>query len=184
MINFRKRKEIPYLLPEAGVEEKMRDESLVVSDMQSVSETEEVQDEPVETVVPEIKEESENEENSECQDSGDVFLAEARAYAKGKGIDEEQLQAALKFIGNLRELGEDETPAIEVLETVLCGLDYNRAVSEARAKGELDGRNRQIEEVYMRPADSDGLPHLGGGGAVRRKTGSMNSIFDLARSAG
>lgn len=170
MINFRKRKENPE-----------DEQNLNLTDNPETSDKMEV------SARTENTDSDGNMEVSEEQDpesAEDVFLAEAEAYARGRGLDDEQLRDALDFIEGMRRLERDESPTLQMLETVLCGLDYHRAISEAKAAGELAGRNKQIEEIYMRPAATDGLPHLGDGGAARKKNRTMTSIFDLARSAG
>lgn len=166
MINFRKKRENPEDIPEVVSED-------IFNCQEEISETEIV----AETV---------QQDNPESEtDSGmEKFMAEARGYAQGKGIAEEQLAEALELIEGLRKLRDEESPALDVLVTVLNGLDYERAVSESRIAGELEGRNKQIEEVYMRPETSDGLPHLGNGGSSRKPSRGIASIFDLARSAG
>lgn len=146
---------------------------------------------------PETKnEESENLKNSEINSKENIeldgkaeksgnfnesFLSEAKAYAKGKQIGNDQLDSALAFLNTIRKAGECD---IEMLECIIHGLDYSRAVSAAYNEGELQGRNTQIEEKYMRPQQSDGMPHPGGNGAANRSSRKTSSIFDLARSAG
>lgn len=170
MINFRKKKENPEEEQDVDLADNlenagMTDDSEMAENAETVKEMPDISGKP------------------DPEDAEDVFMAEAEAYVRGKGIDESQLRDALDFIEGLRKLKDNEHPTLEMLETVLQGIDYSRAISEAKAEGELAGRNRQIEEVYMRPEATDGLPHLGDSGAVRKNNRSMTSIFDLARSA-
>ena len=65
---------------------------------------------------------------------------------------------------------------------IALGLDYERAVKEADAAGEIRGRNAAIEERLLTRNDSDGIPHPGGGHGAGATTHAF-SIFDLARSA-
>lgn len=58
------------------------------------------------------------------------------------------------------------------------GVDYDRAVSEAAAQGEIRGRNARIEELIKE--ETDGVPHPQGAGFNPMKA---QSIFDLARGA-
>ena len=64
------------------------------------------------------------------------------------------------------------------------GLDNERAVREAEARGEarglLQGRNEAIEEHLRQRDDSDGIPHPGCGQSAASRPAS---IFDLAREA-
>lgn len=183
MINFRKRKENVEIEPEVGPVEL----ELPVKEPEfSEDAADEIAEESAESVIEEIAEGIEEEKNvdeTEEIDPFGIFVTEARAYAQGKSINEDRLQEALDFITNLRDMETKESPTLEILETVLNGLDYQRAVAEARITGELEGRNKQIEAEYMRPELTDGLPHLGKGGSATKKNRSVASIFDLAKSA-
>lgn len=131
----------------------------------------------------------EKEDEEEDKDSGeskeekkpaDPFMNEALAFAKGRGLSEEAVADAMAFMDKVKKAEVRDLPMLEV---VLNGLDYKRAVDAAFADGELQGRNRQIEEKYMRPLESDGLPHPGIYGAAPKNTRRATSIFDLARRA-
>lgn len=70
----------------------------------------------------------------------------------------------------------------EVLfELVTKGADYDRAVSEATAAGELKGRNAKIAEERALQMEGDGVPHPGAGGDVYDMPAP--SIFEVARGA-
>lgn len=113
----------------------------------------------------------------------DSFVSRAEAYAKGKGLAESQLNEALGILAEIKGDPEAGEVSMEILDLIVRGLDYDRAVAAASAEGELRGRNTQIEEKYMRPAQSDGVPHLGSGGRAVRSADRIASIFDLARNA-
>lgn len=70
----------------------------------------------------------------------------------------------------------------ETAQLLALGLDYERAVKEADAAGEIRGRNAAIEEKLLTRNDSDGIPHPGCGQGGTPAQHSL-SIFDLARSA-
>jgi len=112
------------------------------------------------------------------------FESEAEAFAKGREISGERLEEGVSCLDKIGKAWREGALTVEMLEVVIRGLDYERAVAQARSEGELEGRNAQIEEKYMRPADSDGLPHFSGKGNVGRSSRRTSSIFDLARDAG
>lgn len=168
MINFRKRKETEEVLPLPQVME---------------TETEENVENTIEENLPETEEVVESGIEDEASEAMERFNTAAEAYAKGKGVGDEQLHEALGIIECLRKLGKDDTPTLDQLEILLRGLDFDRAVAEAKKSGELEGRNKQIEDVYMSPEESDGLPHLGSTGSARKSSRGINSIFDLAKKA-
>lgn len=167
MINFRKKK------PEEAVEK---------ADVIEVADVIDVADEANEAEAADVTEVADVTEE-DLAAAEEKFMQEVQAFAKGKGVDDAQLQESIDFIRGIRELKKDEFPTVEAVDLILRGFDFERAAAEARIAGELEGRNKQIEEVYMRPAEGDGLPHLGGSGSVRRTSRSLNSIFDLAREA-
>lgn len=167
MINFRKRKETEEVLPLPQVMETETEENAENSIAEEPTDEEEVTE-------PEVEEESEAMKR---------FYTAAEAYAKGKGVENEQFQEALGIIECLRKLGKDDTPTLDQLEILLRGLDFERAIAEAKKSGELEGRNKQIEDVYMSPEESDGMPHLGSTGSARKSSRGINSIFDLAKKA-
>ena len=107
------------------------------------------------------------------------FLREAEAYATGKGLNEEEYKEAVDGLRLIRD--KNAVVDIAMLEKIIKAINYDRDVAAAYSKGELAGRNRKIEELYMQPQQSDGLPHPKGNNptATRRTT----SIFDLARTA-
>lgn len=69
----------------------------------------------------------------------------------------------------------------ELLDTLWRGLDYERAVEEARIAGEVEGRNATIDELEAEERGSDGVPHPGTGCSPRAV--KAQSIFDLAAAA-
>lgn len=110
-----------------------------------------------------------------------VKMPEASVIAAGIGKPEleEALRNALNSL-----LGGIETGMIaeETAELLALGLDYERAVKEADAAGEIRGRNAAIEEKLLTLDDGDGIPHPGCGQGAASPMKSL-SIFDLARNA-
>lgn len=112
------------------------------------------------------------------------FQLAAESFAKGREIPAGQMEQGVKLLGDIGEAWCTGALTVELLEIALRGLDYENAVAKAFAEGELQGRNSQIAEKYMKPEDSDGLPHPSGQGNASRSSRRVSSIFDLARDAG
>lgn len=112
------------------------------------------------------------------------FRQEAESFAKGKELPAERLESGIEMLKKIGEAWRTGELTVELLDVALRGIDYDDAVAKAFADGELKGRNTQIEEKYMRPEDSDGLPHPSGKGSANRSARRVASIFDLARDAG
>lgn len=111
------------------------------------------------------------------------FYTEARAFSLGRGMSEDQFMESIKM---LREVGNsiaEGRPTVEAFELVARGLDFERAVAQAFADGELAGRNARIEMEFMGDGPSDGLPHLASTGGAGKQRNRISSIFDLAREA-
>lgn len=153
---------------------------------------------------PENQEDLEKEENQENQedqeeethrdspdspddlDSRENPEAEPEAEPEGEGEAEpaapesddpvDRLAATIVSEAAAGALGE-ETRAL-----LAKALDYEHAIAVAEQRGEIRGRNANIEERMRDATDSDGVPHPGcGQGAPLRS--APTSIFDLAREA-
>ena len=171
MLNFRKKKEEATVQDElpVGVEEsslESSEEGVVSSEEDSLESGEEGSLESEE--VP-------------CGIT-DEFRIASEAFAKGKGLDLTDVEKGINLLQEIGEGWRDGELTVEILEIALRGLQFERAVAEAREAGEIAGRNLQIDEKYMHPVESDGIPHLGGSNA-RRSAERIASIFDLARNA-
>ncbi|MBD5197295.1 MAG: hypothetical protein HDS18_06800 [Bacteroides sp.] len=171
MLNFRKKKEEATVQDElpVGVEEsalESSEEGVVSSEEDSLESGEEGL--------------SENEEVP-CGIT-DEFRIASEAFAKGKGLELTDVEKGINLLQEIGEGWRDGELTVEMLEIALRGLQFERAVAEAREAGEIAGRNLQIDEKYMHPVESDGIPHLGGSNA-RRSAERIASIFDLARNA-
>ena len=110
------------------------------------------------------------------------FVSMSQTFARDKNIKDSDLEAGINAMKEIRDGWMSGELTTEMLALVMRGLEYEKAVKEAREAGEIAGRNRQIEEKYMRPIESDGLPHLAGAN-VRKNSTRISSIFDLARQS-
>lgn len=151
-------------------------------EMQEVQEVQEVQEAvEVEEVSPAAEEENPEDAGTETSETEGLKVPEASEIAAtlGKPELEDSLQETLTGLQAEIAAGRitDET-----VRLIALGLDYERAVKEADAAGEIRGRNAAIEERLLTRNDSDGIPHPGGGHGAGATTHAF-SIFDLARSA-
>lgn len=110
------------------------------------------------------------------------FRSQAEAFARGKGLDEEELNRGLEQLRIIGEGWQTSMLTLDMVDLLIKGIRYDNDVENAAAEGEIRGRNAVIEEEFMKEPESDGLPHLRSGGSVG-KSGKINTIFDLAREA-
>ncbi|MDE6071332.1 MAG: hypothetical protein K2G53_02135 [Muribaculaceae bacterium] len=171
MLNFRKKKE----------EATVQDELPVGVEESSLESSEEGSLESSEEGVVSSGEGSLESEEVPCGIT-DEFRIASEAFAKGKGLELTDVEKGINLLQEIGEGWRDGELTVEMLEIALRGLQFERAVAEAREAGEIAGRNLQIDEKYMHPVESDGIPHLGGSNA-RRSAERIASIFDLARNA-
>lgn len=152
------------------------EERQALQEVQEVLEAEEVQE-----VGPAAEEETPEEAGTVTSEAEGLNLPVASEIAAslGKPELEDSLQETLAGLQAEIAAGRitDET-----VRLIALGLDYERAVKEADAAGEIRGRNAAIEERLLTRNDSDGIPHPGGGHGAGATTHAF-SIFDLARSA-
>lgn len=179
MLRIRKKKEL------CEPQEEIREEMGITIPERVESETEEI---PVLTISEPVDEPEElpvknPDETEEKSVFNEIFRAQAEAYGKGKGLETGQLDEALETLENIGNQLRNGEVTMETLDLVVRGLEFDRAVAAAEAAGELRGRNSQIEEKYMKPVESDGVPHLGSNGNGGRRADRIASIFDLARNA-
>lgn len=151
-------------------------------EMQEVQEVQKVLEaEVVQEVGPAAEEENPEEAGPETSEAEGLKVPEASEIAATLGHPE--LEACLQetLTGMQGEIAAGRITD-ETVRLIALGLDYERAVKEADAAGELRGRNAAIEESLLTRNDSDGIPHPGGGHGAGAATHTF-SIFDLARSA-
>lgn len=154
----------------------------VPQEAQEAREAEEVQEaEEVEEVSPAAEEENPEDAGTETSEAEGLKLPVASEIAATLGIPEleDSLQETLTGLQAEIEAGMITDGTVRL---IALGLDYERAVKEADAAGEIRGRNAAIEERLLTRNDSDGIPHPGGGHGAGATTHAF-SIFDLARSA-
>lgn len=147
-----------------------------MQEVQEVLEAEEVQE-----VGPAAEEENPEEAGLETSEAEGLKLPVASEIAATLGHPE--LEAGLQeTLASLQAEIAAGMITDETVRLIALGLDYERAVKEADAAGEIRGRNAAIEERLLTRNDSDGIPHPGGGHGAGATTHAF-SIFDLARSA-
>ena len=148
-------------------------------EMQEVQEVQEAVE--VQEVSPAAEEENLEEAGPETLEAEGLKLPVASEIAATLGHPE--LEAGLQetLTGMQAEIAAGRITD-ETVRLIALGLDYERAVKEADAAGEIRGRNAAIEERLLTRNDSDGIPHPGGGHGAGATTHAF-SIFDLARSA-
>lgn len=132
----------------------------------------------VETAVePEDSDAPEEEipEEKEEKGLGDLF----GEWLEANVADGERRASALEGIGILGACIESGEWSEELFDLIARGADYARAVAEAESRGEVRGRNANIEELMELEYATDGVPHPGSG----TNTGRSPSIFDVARDA-
>lgn len=113
-------------------------------------------------------------------DNGEEMMAAFEAWMQDCMPEDERREAAKAAMTMVRAslINGDYDEAM--FGVIAKGSDYDRAVSEAEAEGEVKGRNARIDEIFARPED-DGLPHLPSGPSEYERR--EPSIFDLARGA-
>lgn len=117
----------------------------------------------------------------EAKEGEALSLPEAAKIVEKTGRPE--LEESLRDVLNgLRDGIASGHVSEETAQLLAMGLDYERAVKEADAAGEIRGRNAAIEEKLLTRNDSDGIPHPGCGQGGTPAQHSF-SIFDLARNA-
>lgn len=151
-------------------------EAQEAQEMQEVREAEVVQE-----VSPAAEEDNPEDAGTETSETEGLKVPVASEIAATLGHPE--LEAGLQetLTGMQAEI-EAGRITDETVRLIALGLDYERAVKEADAAGEIRGRNAAIEERLLTRNDSDGIPHPGGGHGAGATTHAF-SIFDLARSA-
>lgn len=96
-------------------------------------------------------------------------------WASGKGISEEDIDNAVTALSKLCGdfiLGKI---APESIEMMLKAMNYDTAVEEAAAEGEVAGRNAKIEEKLRKSKKGDGTAPLDGKSVTNRP----NKVKDL-----
>ncbi len=150
---------------------------------------------PDNTNIPDQSDSSESTDNSDDSDSSPKqdfskksaegfrnFKAIAEAFARGRGIKEEEYSKVIDTISSIRSGFENGEITLDCFELIHKGINYDKDVASAATEGELKGRNDVISEKIFPERQDDGLPHFNSGHTSLRKSRS-NSIFDLARNA-
>ena len=106
------------------------------------------------------------------------FMAGVGGFARGSGKRYEEVDAALEMLFMIGMAGAEGGFTLDMLETMMKGLSYDRMLAEEVHAAEVRGRNANIEARMQMATDSDGVPHIESrsGGARKRNLG----IFSLA----
>lgn len=141
------------------------------------TDTADVVEAAVEPADPDAPEEEIPEEPEEKEEKGlgDLF----GEWLDANVADGERRASALEGIGVLGDCIESGEWSEELFDLIARGADYARAVAEAESRGEVRGRNANIEELMELEYATDGVPHPGSGTNIGRSP----SIFDVARDA-
>lgn len=109
------------------------------------------------------------------------FMAGVGGFARGSGKRYEEVDAALEMLFMIGMAGAEGGFTLDMLETMMKGLSYDRMLAEEVHAAEVRGRNANIEARMQMATDSDGVPHIESrsGGARKRDRG----IFSLADGA-
>ena len=109
------------------------------------------------------------------------FMAGVGGFARGSGKRYEEVDAALEMLFMIGMAGAEGGFKLDMLETMMKGLSYDRMLAEEVHAAEVRGRNANIEARMQMATDSDGVPHIESrsGGARKRDRG----IFSLADGA-
>ncbi|MBD5273639.1 MAG: hypothetical protein HDS36_02130 [Bacteroides sp.] len=109
------------------------------------------------------------------------FMAGVGGFARGSGKRYEEVDAALEMLFMIGMAGAEGGFTLDMLETMMKGLSYDRMLAEEVHAAEVRGRNANIEARMQMATDSDGVPHIESrsGGAGKRDRG----IFSLADGA-
>lgn len=109
-------------------------------------------------------------------------LETLRQFQAERNLSDEEIDAVVTDIINTINDGVLGKFSIATLEMFLKARNYDNAVAEAGAQGEVTGRNAKITEQLRRSNQGDGTQPLGGrNGTVG--AGRRQSIFDLANEA-
>lgn len=109
-------------------------------------------------------------------------------FGEEKSLDDEQKEQLIGVINDhfTELLYKRISP--EMLEGFLKQMSYDDAVAEAEKAGLIRGRNEQIEAKRRSEwvaADGDGLPGIGGGGAIQpAEKVRRRNFFDLPERRG
>lgn len=112
------------------------------------------------------------------------MLTGIKEYAAKENIPDETKEKVIEIIREIGESWENGGLTLDHFMEILKCVEYDDKIVKAFADGELKGRNEQIEEKYMHPEESDGLPHPFGGSSIAGNRREITTIFDLARNAG
>ena len=110
------------------------------------------------------------------------FMASVSGFARGRGCVPEVLDSAMAMLFEIAGGRGGRGMSIDMVETLMKGLDYDRRLAEEVRAAELRGRNATIEARMQTPGQGDGLPHLQSKGEMKEsRNRGIFSLIDDAR---
>ncbi|MDE6717462.1 MAG: hypothetical protein K2J70_04635 [Muribaculaceae bacterium] len=110
------------------------------------------------------------------------FMASVSGFARGRGCVPEVLDSAMTMLFEIAGGRGRRGLTIDMVETLMKGLDYDKRLAEEVRAAELRGRNANIEARMQTPEKGDGLPHLQSKGELKEsRNRGIFSLIDDAR---
>lgn len=108
-------------------------------------------------------------------------LGELERIQQERGLSDETIDAAYDMIMRISNdaLVGKITP--ETVDLALKAVTHDAEVENARAEGEIAGRNAKIEEKLRKPKRGDGMPTMSGTNAAASETKKKGFFDDLPR---
>lgn len=124
----------------------------------------------------------------ELEETYQSNLAESLNYLNTfqskNGLSDEQVDAVMKYLVDIVSDGIMGKFSPESIEMALNAINHDADVANARAEGNVAGRNAKIKETLRKPQSGDGTPTLAGSNntPTSQRRRPMN-IFDYADAA-
>lgn len=102
---------------------------------------------------------------------------------QAQGLTDEQIDAAIDLLMQIANDAIVGKFTKESLDMAMKALNHEGDVEQARAEGEVAGRNAKVAEKLRKPTRGDGTPQLAGSNNAPSRKVRKGSIFDLAAEA-
>lgn len=113
-------------------------------------------------------------------DRAELLQTLAEGYGRGREMSDADIDRAMVMMMRIGKAYTAGRYTAEMVGAVMKGLAYDHDIAVVSGEAEIRGRNAQIEERMKSVSDSDGVPYLGSGGSLRKRS---RGIFSLAESA-
>ncbi len=125
----------------------------------------------------------EKELEEEYRKNLDASLKNLDMFQKEHGLTDEQTDKVMEtLVGIVRDgIVGKFTP--ESIGMALNAINHDADINNARAEGEVAGRNAKIDEKLRKPQSGDGQPNLAGSNNAPTRKNISRSMFDLADEA-